>query len=730
MAKNKKKSNTRPRFSQEFRNIFAWVALVFLGVLTFFWTADSVIWSVLWSMLSSMFWEYYRVIFAPVLIILWVLISIHKLQWNNTRLVGLLLFWLSSDSFIGFFSWVGTWFFDFSWDFEKFIWRTPSLFFVIWMILLSVYLLFRISYIEFLKKVWGWINTIKGNVMDIKSDIAKDLKVKWKDEKSSKSKNGYKSEIDDLNDKINELTKKQKGEIKVIPEKIEKKNFEEIKKVEIKKESVLDFFKSKKEEPKEVKKISQMAMKFTTWDFPSIDLLHKNLKKYEVDTNLVEKQSLEIKKTLLQFKLDVDMKWYTVGPTVIQYRLKPAEWVKLNKIENLKKDLTLALKAKSIRIEAPIPGLGLVWIEVPNEKRETVVIRDIIASKEFENHKSNLALVVGRNINWENIVADLAKMPHLLIAGQTWSGKSVAMNGFIVSLLYKNSPDMLRLIMIDPKRVELSIYNWIPHLLAPIISDHEKALNSLKWCVAEMMRRYDIMTQLRARNLEEYNKKVVKKEKLPNIVVVVDELAELMWRNNKKEVENAITRIAQLGRASGMHLLVATQRPSVDVITWLIKANIPSRIALTVASQIDSRTIIDKMWAEDLVWYWDMLYSPIWSDPERIQWVLVETEEVESIINHIKRTIDPSMLEDLYDDAITQWESTAVSANWVPSEYNEDPKIIEEAIKISREAWKASTSLLQRRLKLWYSRAARVIDILEEMWIVWPPDWSKPRDVY
>ncbi|MDD2565380.1 MAG: DNA translocase FtsK [Candidatus Gracilibacteria bacterium] len=730
MAKNKKKSNTRPRFSQEFRNIFAGVALVFLGVLTFFGTADSVIGSVLGSMLSSMFGEYYRVIFAPVLIILGVLISIHKLQWNNTRLVGLLLFWLSSDSFIGFFSGVGTGFFDFSGDFEKFIGRTPSLFFVIGMILLSVYLLFRISYIEFLKKVGGGINTIKGNVMDIKSDIAKDLKVKGKDEKSSKSKNGYKSEIDDLNDKINELTKKQKGEIKVIPEKIEKKNFEEIKKVEIKKESVLDFFKSKKEEPKEVKKISQMAMKFTTWDFPSIDLLHKNLKKYEVDTNLVEKQSLEIKKTLLQFKLDVDMKGYTVGPTVIQYRLKPAEGVKLNKIENLKKDLTLALKAKSIRIEAPIPGLGLVGIEVPNEKRETVVIRDIIASKEFENHKSNLALVVGRNINGENIVADLAKMPHLLIAGQTGSGKSVAMNGFIVSLLYKNSPDMLRLIMIDPKRVELSIYNGIPHLLAPIISDHEKALNSLKWCVAEMMRRYDIMTQLRARNLEEYNKKVVKKEKLPNIVVVVDELAELMGRNNKKEVENAITRIAQLGRASGMHLLVATQRPSVDVITGLIKANIPSRIALTVASQIDSRTIIDKMGAEDLVGYGDMLYSPIGSDPERIQGVLVETEEVESIINHIKRTIDPSMLEDLYDDAITQGESTAVSANGVPSEYNEDPKIIEEAIKISREAGKASTSLLQRRLKLGYSRAARVIDILEEMGIVGPPDGSKPRDVY
>lgn len=285
--------------------------------------------------------------------------------------------------------------------------------------------------------------------------------------------------------------------------------------------------------------------------------------------------------------------------------------------------------------------------------------------------------------------------------------------------------------MVDPKRVELSIYNWIPHLLAPIISDHEKALNSLKWSVAEMMRRYDIMTHVRARNLEEYNKKVVKKEKMPNIVIVIDELAELMWRNNKKEVENAITRIAQLGRASWMHLLVATQRPSVDVITGLIKANIPSRIALTVASQVDSRTILDQMWAEDLVWYWDMLYSPIWSEPERIQGVYVETDEVEAVINHIKRTIDPNMLEDIYDSSITEGEIS--SSNWELGSwewYDEDSKILEEAIRVVKEAWKASTSLLQRRLKLWYARAARVIDILEEMWVVWPADWSKPRDVY
>lgn len=725
----KKNKNTRSHWNQDLRNIVAWVILIFFWVLAFFGTKESVIGSILVDILDYLFWDYSKYIFAPVLILLGTLISLHKLNWNYTRLLWLFLFFITSDTLVGFVDKSKTWVFDFGETLSNIFWKTPSVFLITGLFLLSIYLLFRISYIEVLRKVGWWINNLKEKWKEIKWEISKDLKENSKSEKSNK-KDSNRDEIDELNAKIREFEKMNKQSIK--PEKIEKTNKEidEIKRVPIEKKSVLDFFSAKKEEKPIEKKWSQMSMSFTSWEFPSISLLNENNKKFEIDYNVVERKSLEIKKTLLQFKLDVDMKSYTVGPTVIQYRLKPAEWVKLNKIESLKKDLTLALKAKSIRIEAPIPWLGLVWIEVPNDKRETVVIRDIITSKEFENHKSNLALVVGKNINWDNIVADLAKMPHLLIAGQTWSGKSVAMNGFIVSLLYKNSPDMLRLIMIDPKRVELSIYNGIPHLLAPIISDHEKALNSLKWCMAEMMRRYDVMTQLKARNLEEYNKKVVKKEKMPNIVVIIDELAELMWRNNKKDVENSITRIAQLGRASWIHLLVATQRPSVDVITWLIKANIPSRIALTVASQVDSRTIIDQIWAEDLIGYWDMLFSPIWSAPERVQWVLVETEEIESIVNHIKRTIDPNMLADLYDNSITEWESSSQMVDWIEWDYDEDPKVLEEAIKIVREAWKASTSLLQRRLKLWYARAARVIDILESMWIVWPADWSKPRDVY
>lgn len=723
---SKKNKKQRSTYNQEFRNVFSGIVLVFLWILWFFSDDKSFVGSFLSFFLDLLYGSEYRLIFSPVLLVLWILISFRKLFWNYTRLVWLMIYWFSLVSIIGFFSSFTTWLFDISGALEWLFGRVPAEFLVIWGLLFSLYLIFKISYIQVLKTIHSNLPSSKAIVesaANIKNDLKKDLK---ESKKERLEKSEYKDELAELSEKIKELERWWSSKIRI--DKINNKEKEDLKprKIEIEKKWLLDIF--KKEEKKE--KPVQTKLDFTGWDFPSSTLLNIVKNKQVIDENFVIKQSYQIEKTLLEFNIKVEMKWYTVGPTVIQYRLKPAEWVKLNKIENLKKDLTLALKAKSIRIQAPIPGLGLVWIEVPNEKRDIVAIKDLIESNNFANHKSNLALVIGKDIGWDSIVGDLAKMPHLLIAGQTWSGKSVAMNGFILSLLYKNSPDMLRLIMIDPKRVELSIYNGIPHLLAPIISDHEKALNSLKWCVAEMMRRYDIMTQSRSRNLEEYNKKVWKKEKLPNIVIIIDELAELMWRNNKKDVENAITRMAQLGRASGMHLLVATQRPSVDVITGLIKANIPSRIALTVTSQVDSRTILDQIWAEDLVWYWDMLFSPIWSDPKRIQGVLVETEEVEAVVNHIKRTIDPNMLEDLYDTSITEWEESNFAWSIVAWDYDEDPKILDEAIKAVQEAGKASTSLLQRRLKLWYARAARVIDILEEMWIVWPADGSKPREVY
>lgn len=477
------------------------------------------------------------------------------------------------------------------------------------------------------------------------------------------------------------------------------------------------------------------AVDFGTWDFPSTKLLNEIEHKNTVSPDEIEEKSILIQKTFLQFGIDVEMEEECVWPTVIQYRLRPSEWVRLSKIESLKKDLTLALKAKSIRIQAPIPGLGLVGIEVPNEKRDTVGIKEVLTDDAFTHHKSKLALAIGKDINGDFIVGDLAKMPHLLIAGQTGSGKSVGMNGFILSMLYKNTPSELRMIMVDPKQVELGIYDGIPHLLTPVINSPDKALNALKWGVAEMERRYSTMKPMNVRNLEEYNAKVSNKDRMPVIVIIIDELADLMMSGNKKEVEAAITRIAQKARAVGLHLILATQRPSVDVITGLIKANVPSRVAFTVASNIDSRTILDQIGAEDLLGRGDMLYFPTGAmATTRIQWVLVETDEVERVVNHIKRTIDPAMLEDIYDHSIIEgdrgnWEGSVGGDNSGNSNFEEDPKIIEEAIELVRNAGKCSTSMLQRHLKLGYGRAARVVDILENLWIVGPADGSKPREV-
>jgi DNA segregation ATPase FtsK/SpoIIIE, S-DNA-T family len=362
--------------------------------------------------------------------------------------------------------------------------------------------------------------------------------------------------------------------------------------------------------------------------------------------------------TLKQFKIDVSMEGYIMGPTVAQYRLKPHEGVKLARIESLKKDLSLALHAKSIRIQAPIPGMGLVGIEVPNASRATIRIRDVASDPSFSQAESPLALILGRDIQGAAVVADLARMPHLLIAGQTGSGKSVCMNGIIVSLLMRNQPSDLRLILIDPKRVELGIYNHLPHLLAPVINDPGKAINALRWSVQEMIGRYDTLTAAKARNLAEYNKRLSPTERLPHIVIIIDELADLMMSGSKKEVEAPIARIAQMARAVGMHLIVATQRPSVDVITGLIKANIPSRIAFTVASQIDSRTILDRSGAEDLLGRGDMLYFPTGSSaPERVQGVLVDTEEVEAIVNHIKLYAPPDTV--CYNPDVTSGKSSS-----------------------------------------------------------------------
>lgn len=735
MAKKKSKKSQTQVVRPETKNIIIACLFIVLAALSIFSELDSTAWFYTYKVLKFLFWDYYQFIFSPIILVLGILVFVKEGFWfNNSRMFWLILYFVSINTLIWSFYKTYFSFFNFNNSLSGFFWANASIVFMIMLLLFSLFLMFRISYKKIFKTViWLTpdIQTIKENISlpnsknDYEEKPKKSSKVdkemiqiekmkKELEQELSKAKKSPKQlDLEDAPRKIT-ITKKENSLFSKIKETFSWENDDEDTKIPITKKGFV--------EPK-----------YDKWKLPDINLLSDIWGDFVVDEDDIYDKQEEIVDKLRQFKIDVKMTGYRVGPTVIQFRLKPDEWVKLNKIENLKKDLTLALHAKSIRIQAPIPGEWVVWIEVPNTERQPVWLKEVIASKEFRNPKLEIPIAVWKDVNGDVIVWDLTKMPHLLVAGQTASWKSVWMNWFIISMLYKFSPSELKMIMIDPKRVELSIYNGIPHLLTPVITNPDKALNSLKWAVAEMLRRYDLATQVNARNFKEYNEKVSKEEKLPYIVMVIDELADLMMSWNKKEVENSIARIAQMARAVWMHLIVATQRPSVDVITGLIKANIPSRIAFTVASQIDSRTVIDRAGAEDLLWRWDMLYSPTWVlEPQRVQWVLVETNEVEAIVNELKLTIDPDMINNLYDDSIVNGRSNAVwsileNYKW---DQDEDPEIIEKAIAIVKESKKWSTSLIQRKLWLGYARAAKVLDILEELWVVWPANWSKPREVY
>jgi len=467
---------------------------------------------------------------------------------------------------------------------------------------------------------------------------------------------------------------------------------------------------------------------YSQWEFPSLDHLNSTVQEIESDDNLLTQNAERIRSKLEQFGIDVDMNDVNVGPTVVQYTLKPHEGVKLSKITSLKSDLALALAAPSIRIEAPIPGKSLVGIEVPNDHRAIVHLREILESKQFKQGDSMLKLPLGRDVSGLPIIADLKEMPHLLIAGATGSGKSVGMNTFLISLLYQNSPRDLKMILIDPKRVELREYNGLPHLLTPVITDPEKAAIALRWCVAEMNRRYQICADNAKRNITDYNADPKNEDnKMSTIIVVIDELADLMMASGK-EVEASICRIAQMARAVGIHLVIATQRPSVDVITGLIKANIPCRIAFAVSSSIDSRTILDMIGAEDLLGKGDMLYLPSGqAKPLRVQGIYISTKEIEKVTNAIKLTMAPD-----YNDEIISTRIAGQKVQGIPdSGFEEsDDELCDDAMGVIRENRKASASLLQRRLKIGYARAARLLDILEEKGHIGPSNGAKPRDIF
>ena len=515
--------------------------------------------------------------------------------------------------------------------------------------------------------------------------------------------------------------------------KIHRLNTEEDHAEELKKTRVVPI----KEEKTEA--LVEKEGEYAGWTFPSLDLLNPAVTDVGSDDALLKEDAQKIHDKLSQFGLDVVMHEVHVGPTVIQYTLRPHEGIKLSKITALKSDLALALAAEAIRIEAPIPGKSLVGIEVPNDQRSLVHLREILESKEYKEIDTNLRLPLGRDVSGKPVCGDLSSMPHLLIAGATGSGKSVGMNTFLISLLYQNSPADLRFIMIDPKRVELTPYNGIPHLLTPVITDPEKAAIGLRWAVAEMNRRYQLCAELGHKNIAEFNgcqeiheegRELPGHQNMPGIVIVIDELADLMMAAGK-EVEASICRIAQMARAVGMHLIVATQRPSVDVITGLIKANIPARIAFAVSSSIDSRTILDGIGAEDLLGKGDMLYLPGgMSKPLRVQGIFVSTKEIERVLNNIKIAAPANYVEDIVSPKVAHDKIQGIPESSLGDEDVDDEGLYQQALQLVAESRKASASLLQRRLKVGYARAARLLDMMEQNGVIGPVNGAKPRDIY
>ena len=472
---------------------------------------------------------------------------------------------------------------------------------------------------------------------------------------------------------------------------------------------------------KEAKPFTPIKPKVIIRDLPPIELLTAS--KSKPTSGDIKSNAETIRDTFKNFGIEVDMGEIRVGPSVTQYAMKPARGVKLTRITTLSNDLALALAAHPIRIEAPIPGKSLVGIEVPNQKVAMVTLRELLESPEFQRREHNLMIALGKDVGGKVWFADLPKMPHLLIAGATGSGKTVCINTIILSLLYQNTAETLRFIMVDPKRVELTLYNGIPHLLTPVITDVRKTINALKWTIGEMERRFDVLAKAGKRDIHSYNKSA--SEPLPHIVFVVDELADLM-ATTASEVEAGIIRIAQMARAVGIHLIVATQRPSVDVITGLMKANIPARIAFSVASVIDSRTILDCPGADKLLGRGDMLFlTADLSKPKRIQGAYVSEEEMKNVVDHLKGDEPPE-----YDDAIVAKGSCGGNLNIFGSANDDQDPLFEEAKRVILESGKASASLLQRRMKVGYARAARLLDELEEAGMVGPADGAKPREVF
>ena len=590
-----------------------------------------------------------------------------------------------------------------------------SVIFLSAILLISILVIFNdeLQLASFLKKLWGFITRKKVQTASVLSeDETKEVEKSVPEEKENKEEDENEEDKESTKEKIKKALGIKKGE----------------------------------EEEEELPIKKRRGGLISTYVPPPLSLLEEDQGK--PNTGDIKANANIIKRTLMNFGIEVEMDEITVGPTVTRYALKPAEGIKLSRIVGLQNDLALSLAAHPIRIEAPIPGKSLVGIEIPNKSKSIVGLATLLSDEKFQNSPKPLTTALGRNISGKAIFGNLAKMPHMLVAGTTGSGKSVTIHSMITSLLYRNGPDDLKLILIDPKRVELTLYNNIPHLLTPVITEAKKTILALKWAAKEMDRRYDILETESVRDIESYHTNVFGKnqkriktdsegvetevaaERLPYIVIVIDELADIM-SSYPRELESAIVRLAQMSRAVGIHLILSTQRPEVNVITGLIKANIPARVALKVSSQIDSRTILDAGGAEKLLGAGDMLYSSGEAQPERLQSAFISETEVKKVVNYLIDAYKDEVSAEitLTSGSISADKSIFESTLDDEEENEDDDELYEEARACVIEAGKASTSYLQRKLKLGYARAARLVDKLEERGVIGPGDGAKPREV-
>ena len=551
-------------------------------------------------------------------------------------------------------------------------------------------------------------------------DVGEQIKINFggrileEDDKKGRKK------YDHSNDDLTPLTKETKKTQSIQPDVIENNLFRQEEE-------------KKEDKTKEVLQLEHaMVVEDENYEYPPIELLSKSdKKKLKGGAKALTDTATKLQKTLYSFGVSAKVENVSVGPAITRYELKPAEGVRVSKIANLADDIALNLAAETIRIEAPIPGKQAVGIEVPNKEKEAVHLREVLESEEFQNNKSKLTVALGKDVAGNIQLADIAKMPHVLIAGSTGSGKSVCINTIISSIIYNAKPSEVKMVMVDPKVVELSVYNGIPHLLIPVVTDPKKAAGALAWAVQEMDNRYNLFAAKGVRDIKGYNKAIEKEEgqgTLPQIVIIVDELADLMMVA-AKDVEEAICRLAQKARAAGMHLVIATQRPSVDVITGLIKANVPSRIAFAVSSQVDSRTILDSVGAEKLLGKGDMLFFPTgFPKPVRVQGAFVSDEEVEKIVGFVKKNGTANYSEDILE-TIENSNKTEKELAQEQAEDDETDPFLMDAIEAVIEQGTASTSFIQRRFKVGYARAGRIIDQMEERGIISGYQGSKPREV-